>query len=118
MAASTPLGLPPTALAARSVVPPTGAGTAIGPSGMAVGLRQADPNAAHEAAVSFESEFLSQMLGYMWEGVEPDETFGGGQGEEVFRSLLVNEYGKAIARSGGLGIAAAVRREILKAQEA
>jgi len=43
--------------------------------------------------------------------------FGGGHAEETFRELLVDEYGKKVAESGGFGIAAMVRREILKAQE-
>ena len=31
--------------------------------------------------------------------------------------MMVQEYGKAIARSGGIGIADSVQREILKMQE-
>jgi len=31
--------------------------------------------------------------------------------------MMVQEYGKAIARSGGVGIADAVQREILRLQE-
>jgi Rod binding domain-containing protein len=70
-----------------------------------------------KAASEFESMFVAQMVGHMFEGVEVDETFGGGQGEEMFRSMLVNEYGKQITRRGGLGIADQVYRELLRAQE-
>ncbi len=69
------------------------------------------------AAVEFEAVFISQMLAPMFEGLESDEVFGGGPGEDVYRSLIVEEYGKAIARSGGIGIADAVQREILRLQE-
>ena len=31
--------------------------------------------------------------------------FGGGSGEEMYRSLLNQEYGKAIATRGSMGIA-------------
>ena len=57
------------------------------------------------------------MLAPMFEGLETDELFGGGPGEDIYRSILVEEYGKAIARSGGIGIADAVQREILRLQE-
>ena len=42
----------------------------------------------------------------------------GGHGEEVFRSMLLQEYGKTIAQSGSLGIANHVKQEMLKLQEA
>jgi Rod binding domain-containing protein len=43
--------------------------------------------------------------------------FGGGSAETVYRSLLLQEYSKVAAGNGGVGIADAVRREILRAQE-
>ncbi|MFQ6017278.1 MAG: rod-binding protein [Kiloniellaceae bacterium] len=69
------------------------------------------------AAEEFEAVFLSRMLAPMFDALETDGLFGGGPGETLYRSLLVEEYGKAIARSGGIGIAAAVEREILRLQE-
>ena len=70
-----------------------------------------------KAAGEFETQFLSQMLAPMFETVETDPTFGGGHGEEMFRSLLVNEYGKQMSSRGGFGIADSVYRELLRAQE-
>ena len=72
---------------------------------------------ARRVAQEFEAVFLSEMLGPVFESVDTDGLFGGGEGEKVFRSLMVQEYGKAIAQSGGVGIADAVQREILKMQE-
>ncbi len=69
-------------------------------------------------AEEFEAVFISQMLAPMFEGLETDPLFGGGPGEDMYRSMLVEEYGKAIARSGGIGISDAVQREILRLQEA
>ncbi len=69
------------------------------------------------AAEEFEALFLSQMLEPMFEGLQTEGPFGGGAGEQIYRSLMVQEYGKAIAASGGVGIADAVQREILKLQE-
>jgi flagellar protein FlgJ len=71
-----------------------------------------------KAASEFETQFVSQMLTPMFETVETDPMFGGGHGEEMFRSLLVNEYGKQMSNRGGLGIADSVYRELLRAQEA
>ncbi|KAA0688543.1 rod-binding protein [Azospirillum brasilense] len=70
-----------------------------------------------QSANEFENVFVSQMLGHMLDGIEVDETFGGGHGEEMFRSMLTNEYGKQVSRSGGFGIADQVYRELLRAQE-
>jgi peptidoglycan hydrolase FlgJ len=70
-----------------------------------------------EKAQEFEAVFLSQMLQHMFDGVETDENFGGGEGEDMVKSLLVDEYGKLIARTGGIGVADYVKREMLSLQE-
>lgn len=66
----------------------------------------------------FEGVFISQMLGQMFEGISTDGPFGGGQGEQMFRSLMIDEYGKQIAKQGGIGLADAMTKELLKHQEA
>ncbi len=73
---------------------------------------------AAEAAQDFAANFLSQMMEPMFAGLDTDGPFGGGHAEEVWRSFLLQEYGKVIAKSGGLGIADTVKQEILRAQEA
>lgn len=75
------------------------------------------PAGALAAGKKFESMYLSQMLQPMFEGLKPDKLFGGGDGENMFQSLAVDEYAKAITASGGVGIAQAVQREILQIQE-
>lgn len=72
---------------------------------------------AWAAAQDFEASFVSVMFQTMFEGIKSDGPFSGGQGENVFRSLLVDEYGKQMARAGGIGIADQVYSEILKLQE-
>jgi flagellar protein FlgJ len=76
-----------------------------------------DPAAAGKAAQDFEAFFIGSMLESMFQGIKTDSLFGGGSGEDMFKSLQVQEYGKAIAKSGGLGIADTVKREMLKLQE-
>ncbi|HKX07921.1 MAG TPA: rod-binding protein [Stellaceae bacterium] len=77
-----------------------------------------DPAGAAKVAQDFESFFLSQAMDSMFAGVESDKLFGGGSGENVYRSLLTQEYAKVAAKSGATGIADAVQREILRMQEA
>jgi Rod binding domain-containing protein len=72
---------------------------------------------ARKAGEEFESMFLGQMLSHMFAGIETNEMFGGGHGETMMRSMLVDEYAKEMSRAGGIGIADAVTREILKVQE-
>jgi flagellar protein FlgJ len=79
------------------------------------------PGPASEAAVEhaakdFEAQFISQMLSNMFSTVDPDEMTGGGDAEEVYQSMLVNEYGKIIARTGGVGVADHVKRIMIEQQ--
>ncbi len=71
-----------------------------------------------KAAKEFEGMFISEMLNHMFSGVEVDPEFGGGHGEEMFRSLLVNEYGKQIASGPGIGIASKVKEVMIAMQSA
>ena len=76
-----------------------------------------DQKAARKAAEEFEQTFLTSMLGSMFQGVETSAPFGGGHAEKQFRSVLLGEYAKDMAKSGGIGIADDVYREILAIQE-
>lgn len=80
------------------------------------------PGAQNEAAVEavakeFESVFLSQMLQHMWSGIKVDPLFGGGHAEEIYRSMLTDEYASLITQSGGIGLAGEIKAELLKLQE-
>lgn len=66
-----------------------------------------------DVAVEFEAVFLSEMLRGMSSGLGPDGLFG----REPFGGLLRDEYARVIARAGGIGIAEATRRELLRLQE-
>lgn len=103
------------ALVDRAAARTTGAGTGQGTGGK---VDPATDTKLRRAANDFETQFVSQMLTPMFDTVEVDPMFGGGHGEEMFRSLLVNEYGKQMTTRGGFGIADSVYRELLRAQEA
>jgi len=74
-------------------------------------------NATRETAEDFEAFFLSQIFAQMFQGLDVDPVFGGGPGESMFRSLMNEEYGKALAKNGGVGIADSVMRELIAMQE-
>jgi peptidoglycan hydrolase FlgJ len=73
--------------------------------------------AAKKAAQQFEGVFISEFLGNMFDGISTDGPFGGGQGEAMFRSLMLDEYGKQMAASGGFGLADAITKSLLAHQE-
>ncbi len=84
----------------------------------AVVPRDASIASAKKAGEDFEAFFLSQAFEQMYSGVDADPLFGGGNGESIFRSMLIQEYSKVAAKSGTTGIGAEVTREILRLQEA
>ncbi len=68
-------------------------------------------------AKEFESVFLAEMMKPMFESVDVDPMFGGGNAENIFRGMLTEEYGKKIASTKGIGIADFVTRELIRAQQ-
>jgi Rod binding domain-containing protein len=76
-----------------------------------------DPVQAKKVAKQFEGGFISEFMGQMFEGISTDGEFGGGEGEEMFRSLLTDEYGKQIEAGGGFGLSDAITRQLLHVQE-
>lgn len=73
---------------------------------------------AKETAQDFEAFFMTKMMESMFEGISTDGMFGGGNAEKVYRSLLLNEYGKAMAKTGSIGISDDIMSTILSMQEA
>ena len=73
--------------------------------------------AAQKAGTDFEAFFLSQAFENMFSGIGDDPLFGGGSGESIYRSMMIQEYSKVAAARGTTGIGAEVTREILKMQE-
>ena len=70
-----------------------------------------------QAAQDFEAVYIGQMIKPMFDTIEVDPMFGGGQAEETWRSMMVDEMGKQIARNGGIGLAPVVEKEMLRLQE-
>ena len=74
--------------------------------------------AAKKAAKEYEGVFISQFLGEMFKGISTDGPFGGGMGEQMFRSLMLDQYGQSIANRGGFGLSDSITRALLAHQEA
>lgn len=72
--------------------------------------------AIKKTATDFEASFLSTMLNQMFEGVKSGGPFGGGAGEEAYKSFMIDGYAKQMAKAGGVGVARAVQHEMLKMQ--
>ena len=53
------------------------------------------------------------MLQAMVPEPEDNPLFGGNDGDETFRNMMVEEYAKTISASGGIGIASHIQRELL-----
>ncbi len=71
-----------------------------------------------KAAQDFEAMAMGQMLAPMFETVDASKgVFGGGSGEEAWKPMMVNEIGKQMAKSGGMGLARPVMDQMLRMQE-
>ena len=68
------------------------------------------------AAKDFEAQLVGQMLQPMFDTLATDGEFEGGQAEGTYRTFMVDAMGKQMSHRGGLGVAHAVEREMLKMQ--
>lgn len=76
------------------------------------------PARIQKAAADFTAVALNEMLAPMFDTLDATGgEFGGGAGEAAFRPLLINEFAKSLAASGGLGLTEAVASAMLKLQE-
>ena len=69
-----------------------------------------------ETAEEFESVFLAQVLQTMSVGLGGPGALSDGD-NEAWVGMLQEEYGRLISKSGGIGVADALLREMLKMQE-
>lgn len=69
-----------------------------------------------ETAREFEAVFMAEMIKPMFEGLEVEAPFGGGKGEEIFRGMLLTEFGKEIATRDVTGIQTQVMNKMIELQ--
>ena len=90
--------------------------TQLGAGGAMATSEAAKRGEIKETAKKFETSFLSVMLQQMFEGIKSDGPFGGGAGEDQFRSFMTEAMAKQMTNAGGIGLADTVGREMLKLQ--
>lgn len=82
----------------------------------------ATPAAGHATlrrlAQDFEAQAIAAMFQPVFAALPTDGPFGGRAAEAQWRPMLVDAIARDLARAGGLGLAAPVFRELLRAQEA
>jgi flagellar protein FlgJ len=79
------------------------------------GLTEKQRQQAKKVSQDFESLMVNMMIKSMRTTVGKDSLTGGGHGEEVFRSMLDQEYASAsVKRGGGLGLAKTIEKEIIR----
>lgn len=81
------------------------------------GTKNMNPEKAEAVAKDFESLFISQMVEQMFGESSGSSAFGTEDTDEVYKGLMVQEYGKIMTQAGGIGIAQNIKRELLKQQE-
>jgi flagellar protein FlgJ len=70
---------------------------------------------AKKVSQDFEALFVGMMMKSMRETVGKEKLTDGGHGEEVYRSMLDQEYAAAsVKRGGGLGLAKTIEKDIIR----
>jgi Rod binding domain-containing protein len=71
-----------------------------------------------KSAKDFEAMAIGQMLQPMFKTVDTSKgLFGGGKAEATWQPMLVDEMAKMLSKGGGIGLADAVFKEMLRLQE-
>lgn len=80
----------------------------------ASGLTEKQRQQAKKVSKDFEGLFIGMMLKSMRETVGKDKLTDGGHGEEVYRSILDQEYVAAAVKRGGFGLAKHIEKDIIR----
>ncbi len=69
-------------------------------------------------AEELEGVFLNMLTKEMFASIKGDENFGGGFGEETWRSMQAEQLANSMAQAGGVGIAQDLMEQMIALQEA
>ena len=69
-------------------------------------------------AEELEGVFLNMLTKEMFASIKGDENFGGGFGEETWRSMQAEQLANTMAQSGGIGLADDLMGQMIALQEA
>jgi Rod binding domain-containing protein len=103
---------------AGSVGAPLAAGSAPGFAAPGAALTPEQIEKTRKSAQEFEAMAIGQLLQPMFNTVDTSKgLFGGGKGEATWKPMMIDEMAKMLAKSGGIGIADSVMKEMLRIQE-
>lgn len=75
-------------------------------------------NALMKEAKKLEGVFLNTLTSAMFSSIKTDGEFGGGFGEQTWRSMQAEQLADQISQSGGIGLAESITRSLLDVQAA
>ncbi len=89
------------------------------PQTQAPALNSAAMDRLHKQAEELEGVFLNTLTKQMFSSIKTDKaSFGGGFGEETWRSMQSEQIADSMAQNGGLGIADQMMGDLVAMQEA
>jgi flagellar protein FlgJ len=78
------------------------------------GLSEKQLQQAKKVSQDFEGLFIGMMMKSMRETVGKDKITGGGHGDDVYRSILDQEYVNAAVKRGGFGLAKQIEKDVIR----
>lgn len=79
------------------------------------GVTEKQRKQAKKVSQEFEGLLVGMMMKSMRATVGKDKLTGGGHGEEVYRSMLDQQYADvSVKRGGGLGLAKLIEKDIIR----
>ncbi len=75
---------------------------------------QQQGQARAEAAMAFEALVTGELAKMMFSGLDASGPFGGGHAEGIYRGMMAEHMGEAIAQRGGLGLSPAIMDQLIK----
>jgi flagellar protein FlgJ len=85
-------------------------------SGASAGVSEQKLKQIHKVSQDFEGLFVGMMMKSMRATVGKDKLTNGGHGEEVFRSMLDQEYATAASKRNSLGLAPIIEKDLIRQQ--
>jgi Rod binding domain-containing protein len=71
---------------------------------------------ARAQAQELEGVFLNTLVKQMFSAIKTDGDFGGGFGEETWRSFQAEQLSQSMAEAGGIGLADAILPDLITLQ--
>ncbi|KQN74280.1 rod-binding protein [Devosia sp. BK] len=87
-------------------------------NGIKTSLNSHQIDKIRKQAEDFEGVFLNLLTKEMFATAKSDNGFGGGFGEETWRSIQSEQLANSMAQNGGLGIADQLMGDMIALQEA